>query len=682
MLMNSLLQPTTTPHGAYPFDQVQVGDFREAFDQAIQEKEQEIQALIASEDRPTFANTIAALERSGARLEWVSGIFFNLLHAAATDELMAISQEVTPRLSALSSFITLSDALFERVRSVWEEREGLSLDAEDLRLLERTYEGFTERGALLPPEAKERLKQIQARMSELSLTFSQNNLKDQQRFRLHVTDARSLEGMPETSLRAAESLAREEGREGWVFTLAAPSFFPFMQHCPDGRLREEMYRAKMTVGAAGDEYDNRELIRELVNLRLEYAQLLGAKNYAEKALRLRMARRPEAVYQLLDQLLDAYRPIAEDELARVEAYAREHGQTEPLQPWDWSYWAQQYQRAYYELDEEMLRPYFELSRVSDAVFGLATTLYGIHFTPRPDLPLYHPDVRAYEVTDADGSYLGLLYTDFFPREGKQSGAWMNNLQEQYHSAEGIDHRPHIVLVMNFTPPTEGHPALLTPGEVRTFLHEFGHALHGMFASARYSSLSGTNVVRDFVELPSQLMENWLDERTWLLTFARHYESGEALPEELIQRMEQARHFLVGYAACRQLSFGYLDMAWHTITEPLGEGLDTKAFEEQAWQRAVLLAPSPVPCQMSTSFGHIFSGGYAAGYYGYKWAEVLDADAFAAFQEEGIFSRETAGRFRREVLSEGDKRDAEQLYEAFRGKAPTIDALLRRDGVKA
>ena len=630
MLMNSLLQPTTTPHGAYPFDQIQVGDFREAFDQAIQEKEQEIQALIASEDRPTFANTIAALERSGARLEWVSGIFFNLLHAAATDELMAISQEVTPRLSALSSFITLSDALFERVRSVWEEREGLALDAEDLRLLERTYEGFTERGALLPPE----------------------------------------------------SLAREEGREGWVFTLAAPSFFPFMQHCPDGRLREEMYRAKMTVGAAGDEYDNRELIRELVNLRLEYAQLLGAKNYAEKALRLRMARRPEAVYQLLDELLGAYRPIAEEELARVESYAREHGQTEALQPWDWSYWAQQYQRAYYELDEEMLRPYFELSRVSDAVFGLATTLYGIHFTPRPDLPLYHPDVRAYEVTDVDGSYLGLLYTDFFPREGKQSGAWMNNLQEQYHSAEGVDHRPHIVLVMNFTPPTEEHPALLTPGEVRTFLHEFGHALHGMFASARYSSLSGTNVVRDFVELPSQLMENWLDERTWLLTFARHYESGEALPEELIQRMEQARHFLVGYAACRQLSFGYLDMAWHTITEPLGEGLDTKAFEEQAWQRAVLLAPSPAPCQMSTSFGHIFSGGYAAGYYGYKWAEVLDADAFAAFQEEGIFSRETAGRFRREVLSEGDKRDAEQLYEAFRGKAPTTDALLRRDGVKA
>ena len=680
--MNSLLQPTTTAHGAYPFDKIRVEDFREAFHLAIEEKEQEIKALIASEEQPTFTNTIVALERSGAKLEWVSGIFFNLLHAAATDELMAISQEITPRLSALSSFITLSDPLFDRIRTVWERRETLGLDAEDLRLLERTYEGFTERGALLPADKKERLKAIQARMSELSLTFSQNNLKDQQRFRLHITDQHYLTGMPETSLRSAEALAREEGKSGWVFTLAAPSFFPFMQHCPEGKLREEMYRAKMMVGAASDEYDNRELIRELVNLRLEYAQLLGAKTYAEKALRLRMARTPEAVYQLLDELLTAYRPIAEEELKRVETFAKEHGHTKPLQPWDWSYWAQQYQKAYYELDEEMLRPYFELTKVSEAVLGLATTLYGIHFTPRPELPVYHPNVRAYEVTDADGSYLGLLYTDFFPREGKQSGAWMNNLQEQYHTASGEDHRPHIVLVMNFTPPTEGHPALLTPGEVRTFLHEFGHALHGMFASARYSSLSGTNVVRDFVELPSQLMENWLDERAWLLTFARHYETGETLPEDLIQRMERAKHFLVGYAACRQLSFGYLDMAWHTITEPLSEGLDTKAFEEEAWQRATLLAPSPAPCQMSTSFGHIFSGGYAAGYYGYKWAEVLDADAFAAFQEEGIFSRATAERFRREVLSQGDKRDAEQLYEAFRGKAPTVDALLRRDGVKA
>ena len=680
--MNSLLQPTTTAHGAYPFDKIRVEDFREAFHLAIEEKEQEIKALIASEEQPTFTNTIVALERSGAKLEWVSGIFFNLLHAAATDELMAISQEITPRLSALSSFITLSDPLFDRIRTVWERRETLGLDAEDLRLLERTYEGFTERGALLPADKKERLKAIQARMSELSLTFSQNNLKDQQRFRLHITDQHYLTGMPETSLRSAEALAREEGKSGWVFTLAAPSFFPFMQHCPEGKLREEMYRAKMMVGAASDEYDNRELIRELVNLRLEYAQLLGAKTYAEKALRLRMARTPEAVYQLLDELLTAYRPIAEEELKRVETFAKEHGHTKPLQPWDWSYWAQQYQKAYYELDEEMLRPYFELTKVSEAVLGLATTLYGIHFTPRPELPVYHPNVRAYEVTDADGSYLGLLYTDFFPREGKQSGAWMTNLQEQYHTASGEDHRPHIVLVMNFTPPTEGHPALLTPGEVRTFLHEFGHALHGMFASARYSSLSGTNVVRDFVELPSQLMENWLDERAWLLTFARHYETGETLPEDLIQRMERAKHFLVGYAACRQLSFGYLDMAWHTITEPLSEGLDTKAFEEEAWQRATLLAPSPAPCQMSTSFGHIFSGGYAAGYYGYKWAEVLDADAFAAFQEEGIFSRATAERFRREVLSQGDKRDAEQLYEAFRGKAPTVDALLRRDGVKA
>ena len=441
-----------------------------------------------------------------------------------------------------------------------------------------------------------------------------------------------------------------------------------------------MYLAKMSLGAVECEYDNREVIRRLANLRLELAQLLGHKTFASKVLAKRMAGSSEAVYRLLDELLDAYLPVAKDELAKISVFAREAGHHEALQPWDWSYWAERYKQAFYQLDEEELRPYFELSKVSDAIFGLATRLYGIRFQERTDLPTYHPDVHTYEVRDQDDSYLGLLYTDFFPREGKQSGAWMNNLQEQYHTATGEDHRPHIVLVMNFTQPVGDRPALLTPGEVRTFLHEFGHALHGMLAEARYSSLSGTNVVRDFVELPSQLMENWLDEREWLQSFAQHYQRGEALPVELIERMERARHFLVGYAACRQLSFGYLDMAWHTITEPLAEGLDTKAFEEKAWVKAVLLPASPAPCQMSTAFGHIFSGGYSAGYYGYKWAEVLDADAFAAFQEEGIFSRETAQRFRGCILSQGDREDAEVLYERFRGQAPSIQALLRRDGL--
>ena len=669
-------------HGAYPFDQVEVADFRPAFAEAIAEKRSEVEAIIQQTDAPTFANTIVALERSGAKLEWLSGIFYNLLHAEATDELMEISQELSPELSALSSYILLSEGLFARIRSVWERREELKLDLEDARLLQRTYESFSESGALLPEDKKERLREVKRELSELALTFGQNNLKEQARFRLWVEDEAQVAGLPESALGVARELAKKEDKpRGYLFTLAAPSFFPFMQHCPDASLREKMYRAKMSLGAVEGEFDNRDVIRRLANLRLELAQLLGHTTFASKVLTKRMAGSPEAVYRLLDELLEAYLPVAKEELAKVEAFAREAGETKALQPWDWSYWAEQYKKAFYELDEEELRPYFELNRVSEAIFSLATRLYGIHFSERTDLPVYHPDVHTYEVQDRDGSYLGLLYTDFFPREGKQSGAWMNNLQEQYHTASGEDHRPHIVLVMNFTQPVGDRPALLTPGEVRTFLHEFGHALHGMLTTARYSSLSGTNVVRDFVELPSQLMENWLDQREWLQSFAQHYQTAEALPDSLIERMERAHHFLVGYAACRQLSFGYLDMAWHTITEPLPEGLDTKDFEEKAWAKAVLLPASPAPCQMSTAFGHIFSGGYSAGYYGYKWAEVLDADAFAAFQEEGIFSSKTAQRFRDCILSQGDREDAEVLYERFRGQAPSIEALLRRDGIE-
>lgn len=679
--MSSLFTLREHPYGAYPFDQVQVADFRPAFAEAIAEKRSQVEAIIQQEEAPTFANTIVALERSGEKLEWLSGLFYNLLHAEATDELMALSQELSPELSALSSFILLSEGLFARIRSVWEQREVLGLDLEDARLLQRTYESFSESGALLPEDKKERLREVKRELSELALAFGQHNLKEQARFRLYVAEEAQVAGLPESALGVARELAAKEGHAtGWLFTLAAPSFFPFMQYCPDPRLRREMYLAKMSLGAVEGEYDNRDVIRRLANFRLELAQLLGHETFASKVLTKRMAGSPEAVYRLLDELLAAYLPVARQELAEVEAFARAEGQSEGLQPWDWSYWAERYKQKHYELDEEELRPYFELGKVSDAIFALATRLYGIRFEERTDLPTYHPDVHTYEVREADGRYLGLLYTDFFPREGKQSGAWMNNLQEQYHTATCEDHRPHIVLVMNFTQPVGDRPALLTPGEVRTFLHEFGHALHGMLAEARYSSLSGTNVVRDFVELPSQLMENWLDERAWLQSFAEHYQTGEALPEALIERMERARHFLVGYAACRQLSFGYLDMAWHTITEPLPEGLDTKAFEEQAWAKAVLLPASPAPCQMSTAFGHIFSGGYSAGYYGYKWAEVLDADAFAAFQEEGIFSQATAQRFRDCVLSQGDREDAEVLYERFRGQAPSIQALLRRDGL--
>ena len=422
-------------HGAYPFDQVEVADFRPAFAEAIAEKRSEVEAIIQQTDAPTFANTIVALERSGAKLEWLSGIFYNLLHAEATDELMEISQELSPELSALSSYILLSEGLFARIRSVWEERDQLKLDLEDARLLQRTYESFSESGALLPEDKKERLREVKRQLSELALTFGQNNLKEQARFRLWVEDDAQVAGLPESALGVARELAKKEDKpHGYLFTLAAPSFFPFMQHCPDSNLREEMYRAKMSLGAVDGEFDNRDVIRRLANLRLELAQLLGHTTFASKVLTKRMAGSPEAVYRLLDELLEAYLPVAKEELAKVEAFAREAGETKALQPWDWSYWAEQYKKAFYKLDEEELRPYFELNRVSTAIFSLATRLYGIHFSERTDLPVYHPDVHTYEVQDRDGSYLGLLYTDFFPREGKQSGAWMNNLQEQYHTA--------------------------------------------------------------------------------------------------------------------------------------------------------------------------------------------------------------------------------------------------------
>lgn len=678
---NPLLATPHTPYGAYDFAQYTEADYKPAFDVAIAEKRREIERIIANPEPATFANTILALEQAGGLLEEVSGVFFNLLHAESTDALMEISEQVIPELSALSTYIILHPELFQRIKAVYDVRDTLGLDEEEMRLLINCYEGFAESGALLPDEQKRRLEELSQELSAASLLFGQNNLKEQKRYRLHLTEEHEVSDMPESVLALARAAAEREGKsEGWVFDLSAPSYVPFMQHCPISERRREMYLAKMSLGIAGDEFDNRHHIRTLVNGKLEEAQMLGFPTFAHYALHKRMAKHPDAVYQLLDELLDAYKPVAEREVAEIEAYARQQDPTLELKAWDWSYWAERYKQAHYELDDEMLRPYFELGQVSRAIFGLATKLYDIHFVERKDIPVYHADVQVYEVQDADGSYLGLLYTDFFPRSGKQSGAWMNNFRDQYIDAQGVDHRPHIVLVMNFTPPTEGRPSLLTAGEVGTFLHEFGHALHGMFSRCRFSSLSGTSVARDFVELPSQLMENWLTEPEWLQSFALHYQTGEPIPSDYIQRMLRAKNFLSGYATCRQLSFGYLDMAWHTITAPLAEDVDLIDMERQAWAKALVLPASGERTMMSSSFSHIFSGGYSAGYYGYKWAEVLDADAYAAFQETGIFSREVAQRFRDEVLSQGDKREPMDLYLAFRGKKPEIDALLRRDGI--
>lgn len=681
MSINPIFAPYNTPYGAYPFDSIKTEHYRAAFQEAIADKRTEIDSIISNPEAPTFSNTILALEHAGEKLELVSGIFFNLLHANSDDEIMAISEEIMPALSELSTYILLSKPLFERISKVYQEREELQLSEEEMRLLVNCYEGFAESGALLPEEQKKRLEVLSLEMSQATLLYGQNTLKDQKRFRLHLTNQSDVEGLPESLLTLAREQAVREGQgEGWTFDLTAPSYFPFMQHCRHSHLREQVYMAKMRVGAAADEYDNSALVRSIVNGRLEEAQLLGYTTFAHWALHKRMAKHPDNVYRLLDELLEAYKPTAQKELSTISEFARQRGQDGSLNSWDWSYWAEQYKQELYELDDEMLRPYFELDRVIGAVFGLATTLYGITFTPHQDVPVYHQDVKVFEVKDEDGTYLGLLYTDFFPREGKRSGAWMSTFQDQFVQAGGTDHRPHVVLVMNFTPPTTDRPALLTAGEVHTFLHEFGHALHGMLSQCRFSSLSGTSVARDFVELPSQLMENWLSQPTWLQSFAFHYQTGEPIPPEYIERMQRARHFLVGYACLRQLSFGYLDMAWHTIGAPVADDLDVKAFEDEAWSKALILPPSPQGTMMSTSFGHIFSGGYAAGYYGYKWAEVLDADAFSVFRAEGIFSREVAERFRREILSQGDKREAMQLYKAFRGQEPTIDALLERDGI--
>lgn len=679
--MNPIFQVYNTPYGAYPFELIKEEHYRDAFREAIAEKRAEIKSIIENEEEPSFENTILALERAGAKMELVSGIFYNLLHAHSNDELMAISEELVPELSQLSTDILFSEPLFKRIKVVYDKREDLGLDEEELRLLVNCYEGFAENGANLDAEYKARLEALSMELSQATLLYGQNNLKDQKRYKLYVSCSDDVEGLPNSLLHLSGERAKQEGySEGWLFDLTAPSYFPFMQHCRKRELRRQMYVAKMSVGAAGDEFDNRALIRQIVNGRLEEAQILGYPTFAHYALHKRMAKTPDAVYKLLDQLQDAYRPKADEELKEITAFAKQEGFNDEMMPWDWAFWSEQYKQKFYNLEDELFRPYFALDNVISAVFNLATTLYGLKFVERKDIPVYHSDVKAFEVKDEDGSYLGLLYTDFFPRDGKRSGAWMSNFQEQYHDANGVDHRPHIVLVMNFTPPTGDKPALLTAGEVHTFLHEFGHAMHGMLSKVRFGSLSGTGVARDFVELPSQIMENWLAQREWLMSFAKHYETGEAIPEELLERSKKARHFLVGYSCLRQLSFGYLDMAWHSIEAPLDESLDVKRYEDNAWRKAMVLPDAPDSCIMSTSFGHIFSGGYSAGYYGYKWAEVLDADAFALFKERGIFDRATAQSFRDNILSQGDKREPMELYVAFRGGEPTIEALLRRDGI--
>lgn len=664
-----------TPHEVPPFDKIKFEHYEPAMMEGMRLESEAIDALCNNPEEPTFENTI--MPKTGEMLENVTSVFFNLLSACNSPEMEELSQKMAPLFSEHSNRITMNERLFQRIKHVWEKRH--ELDTEQQILMEKIYDGFLRTGANLPKEKKEELSELRTKLSQLSLQFSQNELHDTNAWTMHLTSEDELAGLPESAVAAARQEAEARNLDGWVITLQAPSYGPFMQYSQRRDLREKVYRAMNSICTHENENNNFDNVRQLVNLRQQLAQIMGHKTYADFVLERRMAKDVEHVTDLMDKLLAAYRPVAEKEVAEIEQLAKEkEGEDFVLQPWDFSHYGYLLKMQRYNIDSEMLRPYLQLEKVQEGVFGLATRLYGISFERATDIPVYHPDVVAYRVKDTDGSFLAVLLADFHPRANKQSGAWMTTYREQWiEEKTGENVRPIVSIVMNFTKPTKERPALLTLGEVETFLHEFGHALHAIFSQVRYEALSCTNVYWDFVELPSQFMENYATEAEFLNTFARHYQTGEPMPEELIQRIRESRNFQCGYACCRQVSFCLLDMAYYTLSTPLTQ--DIRTFESQAWEKAMVLKTLDDSC-MSVRFGHIMSGGYSAGYYSYKWAEVLDADAFSVFQQEGIFNTGTAARFRKEILSRGCSEHPMTLYKNFRGEEPSIDALLRRNGI--
>lgn len=676
---NPFLAKYDTPHQTAPFDKIKVEHYEPAIQEGIKEQNAEIDAIINNPEAPTFKNTIVALERSGQLLNRVNNVLWNLMGAETNDELEATAQKVMPLLSEHESNINLNSELFKRIKTVYDQKDKLTLTPEESMLLQNTYDGFVRGGANLTGDAKEKFRQLSIELGQLGLQYSQNNLKETNNYQMVLTDKKQLAGMPESNIEAADHLAKEKGIEGWIVTLSAPSYRPFMQYNENRDLRKELYMAYNTKCMHDNEYNTLGLVKQMANMRMEMAQLLGYKTYADYVLQNRMAKTSSAVYKLLNQLIDAYMPAAQEEYKAVQEFAcRTEGTDFQLMPWDWSYYSEKLKDEKFSLNTEMLRPYFELEQVKKGVFGLATKLYGITFKENKEIPVYHPEVTAYEVFDKDGTFLAVLYTDFHPREGKSSGAWMTEYKGQWTEEDGTNSRPHVSLVMNFTKPTANKPALLSFDEVNTFLHEFGHSLHGMFANTVYPSMSSPNVYRDFVELPSQLMENFAIEKEFLHTFAKHYQTGELLPDTLVRSIVDASNFNVAYDCLRQVNFGLLDMAWYTLETPF-DG-DVIKFEQQAGKRTQIL-PAIDGIGMSAQFSHIFDGGYSAGYYGYKWAEVLDADAFSLFQQKGIFNQDVAASFRENVLSKGGTEHPMKLYKRFRGQEPTIDALLKRNGIK-
>ena len=685
------MNPFYTTYEHIPFDHITEADYEPAMMKGIEEEEREIEQIVNNPDAPTFENTIEALDATGELLAKVTEVFFNLLSAETTDFLDELAQKMSPILSEHSNNITLNEGLFHRVKTVYDDHAAddfARLNAEQKMLLTKSYEGFVRNGANLPDDKKEQLRKLSAELGVLSLQFSQNKLKDTNDFILHITDETDLEGLPESAIDQARQTAKEKEMEGYVFTLQAPSYTPFLTYSARRELRQQMYMAYNTMCTHDNANNNVEIVGKMVNLRRELAQLLGFNTYADYALAQRMAEKSENVYNLLNNLIEAYMPTARKEVKEVEElyYQENHLNPDELaedapqrfMPWDFSYYANKLKERKFNINSEMLRPYFELSKVKQGIFGLATRLYGITFRKNPNVPVYHPDVEVYDVLDQDGSYLALFYCDFHPRASKKSGAWMTSFKEQWKDKDGNNSRPQVSIVMNLSKPTDTKPALLTLGEVETFLHEFGHSLHGIFANTTYRTLSGTNVYWDFVELPSQFMENYSIEKDFLNTFAMHYETGEPIPQDLLDRITASRNFNVAYACMRQVSFGLLDMAFYTLTTTFQANLFD--FEREAWRRTQVLPQIDGTC-MTVQFSHIMAGGYSAGYYSYKWAEVLDADAFSLFKERGIYDAETARSFRENILSRGGTEHPMTLYKRFRGQEPTIDALLQRNGIQ-
>jgi len=674
---NPLLSKFDTPYQTPPFDKIKHEHYMPALDSAISVARHEIDAIVNNTEEPTFENTIEALDHSGKLLADVSNILFNLNEAETDSVLQQIVIEASPKLTDFSNDINLNPELFKRVKAVWEKRDSLKLTPEQMMLVDKTYKGFVRNGANLSEADKEKYRAISRELSELTVKFNQNVLAETNSYKLHITNEADLAGLPQSLIDAAAYTAKQKGLEGWVITLDYPMYGPFMKYADNRELRKQLYMAYGNPCFKGNEYDNQKIAQRIANLRLELANLLGYPNFATFVLENRMAETPERVNQFLDQLVAASLPAAREEVKEVEEFARQQGFKGKLERWDWSYYSEKLKNAKYSYNEEELKPYFQLEKVIDGVFLLANKLYGLTFLPNGKIPVYHPDVKAYEVYDGSGRFMSVLYLDFFPREGKSGGAWMTSFRSQYRE-NGKDIRPIVSIVTNFTKPTDKQPSLLTFYEFSTFLHEFGHALHGMLTDCNYSSLSGTSVYRDFVELPSQIMENFAVEKEYLDLFAVHYQTGEKIPQELVQKIIDSRNFQAGYFSLRQLGFGILDMAWHTITKPVTEDVDS--FEKKILNPLDVLPPVK-GTNMSVTFGHIFEGGYAAGYYGYKWAEVLDADAFELFKEKGIFNREVAQSFRENILSRGGSEHPMTLYKRFRGQEPTIDALLKRSGLK-